>query len=144
MRHLPNVSNRLRYWWLRRIELWLRPDQRWRQKKNRSGFFPPSNVSSSRKGKGKGKVKANRKIHRVSSVVEVIISGDSVLNDFRKKEVKMDLARLIWELLWVLILNCLRQWYFKRGCCPGMWCDRNSWWSRGSADFGGCSEQRFF
>ena len=85
-------------------------------KQIRSGFFPPSNVSSSRKGKGKGKVKANRKIHRVSSVAEAIISGDSVLNDIRKdlgKEVKMDLARFIWELLGVLILNCLRQWRFK-------------------------------
>ena len=84
---------------------------------NRSGFFLPSNVSSSRKGKGKGKVKANRKIHHVSSVAGAIISGDSVLNDIRKdlaKEVKMDLARFIWELLGVLILNCLRQWCFKR------------------------------
>ena len=26
----------------------------------------------------------------------------------------MDLARFIWELLGVLILNCLRQWCFKR------------------------------
>ena len=26
----------------------------------------------------------------------------------------MDLARFIWELLRVLILNCLRQWCFKR------------------------------
>ena len=60
---------------------------------------------------------ANRKIHRVSSVAEAIISGDSVLNDIRKdlaKEVKMDLARFIWELFGVLILNCLRQWCFKR------------------------------
>ena len=30
-------------------------------KPNRSGFFPPSNVSSSRKGKGKGKVKGKSK-----------------------------------------------------------------------------------
>ena len=30
-------------------------------KQNRSGFFPPSNVSSSRKGKGKGKVKGKSK-----------------------------------------------------------------------------------
>ena len=30
-------------------------------KQNRSGFFPPSNVSSSRKGKGKGKVKGQSK-----------------------------------------------------------------------------------
>ena len=29
--NLPNVANRLRYWWPRRIELWLRPDQRWHQ-----------------------------------------------------------------------------------------------------------------
>ena len=26
----------------------------------------------------------------------------------------MNLARFIWELLGVLILNCLRQWCFKR------------------------------
>ena len=31
------------------------------KKKNRSGFFPPSNVSSSRKGQGKGKVKGKSK-----------------------------------------------------------------------------------
>ena len=30
-------------------------------KQNRSGFFPPSNVSSSRKGKGKGKVEGKSK-----------------------------------------------------------------------------------
>ena len=30
-------------------------------KQNRSGFFPPSNVSSSRNGKGKGKVKGKPK-----------------------------------------------------------------------------------
>ena len=30
-------------------------------KQNRSGFFPPSNVSSSRKGKGKGKMKGESK-----------------------------------------------------------------------------------
>ena len=44
-------------------------------KQNRSGFFPPSNVPSSRKGKGKGKLKGNSK---GSSVAEVIISGDGV------------------------------------------------------------------
>ena len=57
-------------------------------KQNRSGFFPSSNAPSSRKGKGKWE---NRKIHRVSSVAEVIISGHSVLKDSRKdlaKEVK--------------------------------------------------------
>ena len=35
-------------------------------------------------------------------MAEAFISGDSVLNDIRKdlaKEVKMDLARFIWELL---------------------------------------------
>ena len=50
-------------------------------------------------------------------MAEAIISGDSVLNDIRKdlaREAKMDLARFIWELLGVLILNCLRQWCFKR------------------------------
>ena len=38
----------------------------------------------------------------VSSEAEAIISGDTVRNDSRKdlaKEVKMDLARFIWELL---------------------------------------------
>ena len=35
-------------------------------KQNRSGFFPPSNVSSSRKGKGKGKVKGKSKDSSVS------------------------------------------------------------------------------
>ena len=50
-------------------------------------------------------------------MAEAIIFGDSVLKDIRKdlaKEVKMDLARFIWELLGALILNCLRQWCFKR------------------------------
>ena len=50
-------------------------------------------------------------------MAEAIISGDGVLNDIRKdlaKDVKMDLARFIWKLLGVLILNCLRQWCFKR------------------------------
>ena len=53
-------------------------------------------------------------------MAEAIISGDSVVNDIRKdlaKEVKMDLARFLWELLGVLILNCLRQWFFKRMLC---------------------------
>ena len=47
---------------------------------------------------------------RVSSVADAIISGDSVLYDSRKelaKEVKMDLASFIWEVLGVSILNCL-------------------------------------
>ena len=61
-------------------------------KQNRSGAFPPSNVPSSRKGKNKGKPRENRKIHRVSSVAEVIISGDNVLNDSRK-----DLAKEVWN-----------------------------------------------
>ena len=85
-------------------------------KQNRSGFFPPSNVSSNRKGKGRGKVKGKSKDSSCLIWAEVI-SGDCVLNDIRKdlaKEVKMDLARFTWELLGVLILNCLRQWCFKR------------------------------
>ena len=62
MCRLPNVCNRPRCWQLRRIELWLRPDQQVASaKQDRSGFFPPSNVSSSRKGKGKGKVKGKSK-----------------------------------------------------------------------------------
>ena len=39
------------------------------------------------------------------------------MNDIRKdlaKEVKIDLARFIRELLGVLILNCLKQWFLKR------------------------------
>ena len=62
----------------------------------------------------------NRNTHRVSSVAEVIISGDSVLNDSRKdvaKEVKMDLARSTWEPHGVLILNCSRQLCFKLMLC---------------------------
>ena len=50
-------------------------------------------------------------------MAEAIISGDSVLNDSRKdlaREVKMDLARSTWEPQRVLIVNCLRQWCFKR------------------------------
>ena len=109
IRLLPNVSNKLRYWWLRRMEPWLGPDQTVASaKQNRSGFFPPSDVPSSRKGKGKGKVKGKSKDS------SCLICGRS--NDIRKdlaKEVKMDLARFIWELLGVLILNCLRQWCFQ-------------------------------
>ena len=59
----------------------------------------------------KASSKENRKIHLASSVTEVSISGDSVLNDSRNylaKDVKMDLASLTWEQLGVLILNCLR------------------------------------
>ena len=47
---------------------------------------------------------------------ELIISGDSVLNDSRKdlaKEVKIDLARFTWKPQGVLILNCLRQLCFQ-------------------------------
>ena len=45
-------------------------------KQNRSGIFPSTNVPSSRKGKGKGKLKGKSRVHRVSSVAEVVISGD--------------------------------------------------------------------
>ena len=47
---------------------------------------------------------------------EVIISGDSVLNDSGKdlaKEVKTDLARFTQEQFGVLILNCLGRLCFK-------------------------------
>ena len=44
----------------------------------------------------------------VSSVAEVIISGDSITN-----HLKMDFARSTWEQLGVLILNCLRQLCFQ-------------------------------
>ena len=114
MRLLPNVSNRLRYEWLRRIEPWLRLGQRWRQQNK---IAVVSSLLPMCLPVVRAKERANRKIHRVSSVAEAIISGDSVLNDIRKdlaKEAKMDLERFIWELLGVLILNCLRQWCFKR------------------------------
>ena len=86
-------------------------------KQNRSGFSLLPMCLPVARAKERTRWKANRKIHRVSSVAEAIISGDSVLNDSRKdqaKEVNMYLARFIWELLGVLILNCLRQWCFKR------------------------------
>ena len=107
MCQLPNACNRQRYWQPRLIEHWLGLDQQVRKRKKIevvSGFFSPSNVPSSRKGKGRASSKENREIHLVSSVAEVIISGDSVLNDSRKdvaKEVKMDLARFTWEQLGV-------------------------------------------
>ena len=84
-------------------------------KRNRSGFFFLSDAPASREGKDKGKLK-RRRIHRVSSVAEVIISGDGVLNDHRKevtKDRKMELARVLWPQLGVLVPNCLRHWCFK-------------------------------
>ena len=54
----PKCGNRPRCWQLRPIEHWLRARSAVASaKQNRSGFFPPSNVPSSRKGKGKGKLK---------------------------------------------------------------------------------------
>ena len=50
------------YQWLRRIEPWLRPDQRWRQRNKIavvSSLLPT--CLPSRKGKGKGKVKGKSK-----------------------------------------------------------------------------------
>ena len=79
-------------------------------------FLPSFQRVFQSEGQRQGQRDAHRKIHRVSSVAEAVISGDSVLNDSRKdlaKEVKMDLARFIWELHGVSVLNCLRQLCFK-------------------------------
>ena len=68
------------------------------------------------RAKERASSKENPKIHLLSTVAEVIVSGDTVLNDSRKdlvKDVKMDLARFTWEELGVLILNCFRQMCFK-------------------------------
>ena len=144
MRLLANVSNRLRYEWLRPIEPWLGPDQRWRQQNKIavvSSLLPM--CPSSRKGKGKGKVKGKSK----DSSCETIISGDSVLNDIRKdqaREVKMYLTRFIWELLGVLILKCLRQWCFKRMLSWIMVRQKTGGGVEAVQIFGGCSETRFF
>ena len=91
MCRLPNVCNRPRCWQLRRIELWLRPDQRWRQR-NKIAVVSSLLPTSLPVEREKNKPRENRKIHRVSSVAEVIISGDSVLNDSRK-----DLAKEVWS-----------------------------------------------
>ena len=100
------------------IERWLRLDQRLRQ---RNKIAVVSFLFSTYLPVARAKVRAssreNRKIHRVSSVAGVIISGDSVLNDSRKdlaKEVNMDLARFTLEPHGVLVPNCLRHWCFKR------------------------------
>ena len=53
--------------------------------------------------KARASSREHREIHRVSSVAEAIISGDSVLNDIRKdlaKDVKMDLARFYFGAAW--------------------------------------------
>ena len=53
--------------------------------------------------KARASSRENREIHRVSSVAEVIISGDSVLNDSPKdlaKEVIMDLALSFLGAAW--------------------------------------------
>ena len=99
----------------RTIEQWLTLDQRLRQRNKIAvvSFLLPTCLPVARARAGS---RENRKIHLVSFVAEVIISGDSVLNDTRKdltKEVKMDLARFTYEPLGVLILNCLRQLRFK-------------------------------
>ena len=77
MRLLPNVSNKLRYWQLRPIEHWLMLDQQLRQRNKivvvsfLLPTFPPVE-----RAKARASSKENREIHRVSSVAEVIISGD--------------------------------------------------------------------
>ena len=86
-------------------------------KQNRSGFFPLSNVCSSRNGKEKGKVKGKSK----DSSCLICGRNDHFWRHCPERHSKgsgkgdkIDLARFIWELLGVLILNCLRQWCFKR------------------------------
>ena len=73
--------------------------------------------STSRKGKGKGKLKGKS---RDSSCL-ICGQSDHFWRQCPERQLKgsgkggkKDLARFIWELLGVLILNCLRQWYFKR------------------------------
>ena len=85
------------------FEHWLRLDQRLRQRNKIAvvSFLLPT-LPPVERAKARASSRENRKIHRVSSVVEVIISGDSILDDSRKdlaKEVKMDLARFTWEQL---------------------------------------------
>ena len=86
-------------------------------KQNRSGFFPPSNVSSSRKGKGskvKGKLKdsscltCGRSDHFWRQCPERQLQESG-----KGSNKKKDLARFIWELLGGSILNCLRLLCFK-------------------------------
>ena len=86
-------------------------------KQNRSGFFPPSNVSSSRKGKGKGKVKGKSK----DSSCLICGRSDHFWRQCPERQSegsgkggKNGSRTFIWELLGVLILNCLRQWRLKR------------------------------
>ena len=55
----------------------------------------------------------------------------------------MDLARFIWELRGVLILNLFLTVVLQADVVLDCGAT-DSWWSRGSADFGGCSETRFF
>ena len=97
----PNVRNKPRCWQLRLIEHWLRLDHRLHQRNKIAmvSFLVPT-LPAAPRAKAMASSRENRKIHRVSSVAEVIISGDSVLNDTRKdlaKEVKMDLVRSTWE-----------------------------------------------
>ena len=79
-------------------------------KRNRGGLFPRSNAPTSRKCKGKGKLKGQTEGLNVSPVAEaeVVISGDIVLRDSRKKVSKdrlMDLARVTWRQLGVVLPN---------------------------------------
>ena len=77
-------------------------------KQNRSVFSSFQRTIPVAGAKARATSKENRKIHRVSSVARVIISGDSVLNDSRKdlpREVKMDLACFTWEPHGVSILS---------------------------------------
>ena len=100
-------------------------------KQNRIGFFPPSNVSSSRKGEEKGNVKGKSKdssclicgrsdhFWRQCPERHSKGSGKGCKNGSRTVVLQAD-----------VVLDC--------------GATENSWWSRGSADFGGCSETRFF
>ena len=80
-----SVCNRTRCWQLRLIEHSIRLDQRLRQRNKISvvAFLLPTLPPVAR-AKARASSRENRKTHRVSSVAEVITSGDSVLNDSRK------------------------------------------------------------
>ena len=67
------------------MEHWLRLDQKLRERNKIVvvSFLRPTCLPVER-AKARASSRENRKIHLVSSVAEVIISGDSVLNDSRK------------------------------------------------------------
>ena len=134
----PNVWN---------IEHWLKARSAVASaKQNRSGFFLSSNVPSSRKSNARA---SSRKTERF--ILYHLCQSDhfwrrcSECQSKRSgKGVKMDLARFTWRQLGVLIPELFETVVLRADVVLDCGCDRNSWWSRGSADFGGCSETRFF